>query len=75
MSPDSQAPAQEAANSEIEVDATSQAASAAKRRGFADTVSEIFTLLIFIGVAAAGIVATLSGIQISLWAATVLETS
>ena len=61
MSSDSQAPAQEAANSETEVDTTSQAAPAAKRRGFADTVNETFTLLIFIGVAAAGIVATLSG--------------
>jgi hypothetical protein len=55
------APAQEAATSETEVDTTSKAAPIAKRRGWADTVSEISTLFILIGVGAAGIVATLSG--------------
>jgi hypothetical protein len=55
------APAQDAATSETEVDTTSKAAPIAKRGGRADTVSEIGTLFILIGVGAAGIVATLSG--------------
>jgi hypothetical protein len=56
-----QASDQESASLETEVDATSVSALVAKRQGFGDTVSDIFNLLILIGVGAAGIVATLSG--------------
>ena len=60
-SSDDQAPDQESASSETEVDTTSKSAPVVKRRGCFDTLSAIFTLFLLIGIGVAGIAATLSG--------------